>query len=438
MREKKGCLSNLLIGILVVAVVLTLRQWRQENSYVDRLPDLNAGYDSHAFLYARDRGDCFELTGNVVLTFVMLDVPDSPWTQQDIAKFREEAVRSGRVLEQQAMEYGAQLQITERFVSCSVAEAYERDERDAWVEAALSELGYTTANVSDKVKKEYDADSSAVLFCINREDRSFAAQTSAFEYAVLFRELADYRHELLHMYGAVDFYYPELATQLAEQMWPQSIMLNAHAEEVAVDEMTAYLVGWTATVTENTRSFLDQTADVTTEQVEQSREEQSFTGEGTDTYGDAVYSGQWLNGVPYGQGRMEYESGSVYEGAFVYGEREGYGVLSYAGGDVYEGQWVDGEENGQGKLTWSNGDVYEGAWVDGERSGYGVITWHDGDVYAGDWQDGKRTGYGTYTWKDGTTYEGQWLDGQMHGEGTLRYTSGRTRTGQWDNGEFLG
>jgi len=60
-------------------------------------------------------------------------------------------------------------------------------------------------------------------------------------------------HEMLHLYGAWDLYKTFAQTEAAEKkvrkMWPNSIMLRTSFDinELMVDELTAWLVGWNPT-----------------------------------------------------------------------------------------------------------------------------------------------------------------------------------------------
>ena len=76
-----------------------------------------------------------------------------------------------------------------------------------------------------------------------------------------------------------------------------------------------------------------------------STENTSGTGDVAYTDPDGrrgTYNGQWQNGTPHGQGRVEYDDGSTFVGSFVAGERSGQGTLTYPDGGRYDGEWRDG------------------------------------------------------------------------------------------------
>ena len=81
------------------------------------------------------------------------------------------------------------------------------------------------------------------------------------EYAVIFSGFTDtsrdsasdtIAHELLHLFGAEDFYYPASRETLAEEYYPTDIMLCAMPDlpYFTLGAYTAYTLGWTDTVAE--------------------------------------------------------------------------------------------------------------------------------------------------------------------------------------------
>ena len=76
------------------------------------------------------------------------------------------------------------------------------------------------------------------------------------EYSVIFSGFTDtsrdsasdtVAHELLHLFGAQDYYYPESRKALAEQYYPKDIMLcdMPDLEYFTLEAFTAYTLGWT-------------------------------------------------------------------------------------------------------------------------------------------------------------------------------------------------
>ena len=131
---------------------------------------------------------------------------------------------------------------------------------------------------------------------------------------------------------------------------------------------------------------------------------------------------------------------------------DGYGVAekdhAYDMGEFvfrYEGDWIDGLPSGDGRYFEDGQLTYEGAWLEGQKHGKGVEYSYDFGAgskkitYEGDWSTGQIHGVGTYFYEDGSRYEGEWQDGSRHGTGTLHVSdSESSKTGVWEYGEFVG
>ena len=153
-----------------------------------------------------------------------------------------------------------------------------------------------------------------------------------------------------------------------------------------------------------------------------------------------IYTGEWANGMPEGQGKATYDDGNFYEGEWKNGMRCGEGRFTSpeSGGAVYDGAWENDNANGYGKCSWMDGEVYEGEWKDSRRDGQGKCTYANGDFYEGEWKNGLRNGQGEYTFADGGFYKGEWKDNQFDGNGVITYADGSTYDGEWKNNQYNG
>ena len=98
-----------------------------------------------------------------------------------------------------------------------------------------------------------------------------------------------------------------------------------------------------------------------------------ISGDCVNGYGKIVlnpgkYAGDFINGIPNGNGRLELNEGNIYVGAFKKGTANGIGILYYSNGDKYEGQFKNGKEDGIGTLTYVRGKVYEGYFLFGLKN----------------------------------------------------------------------
>lgn len=458
----------------------------QDTPEIDRYPNLSEDLKENLYIQSRAAGGCLKLTGNIKITVIFADDSLSRWDSASVTEAKNKQLAAITAITASAKNYGQTLNISCDYKTASVADTVKLNDSEPWAEKVLASAGLpAVADLNNTLEEQFDVNEAPVVICINRAGRSFALQSNRNygEYVVLYNDGNAFAHELYHLFGAEDFYYPESVEQLAENLFPQTIMMNA--DETKVDALTAYLIGWTDTPSADALSFLQQTNSITAEQLSEEHAKETYTGyvtdhktdggyytgylkdgvlhgEGTYTWNSgASYSGTWVNGSCNGQGTYTWASGDSYTGGWVNGNRTGKGTYIWANGDKYVGDFVDDMRTGQGTLTWASGNTYTGAWKDDERTGKGTFTWTDGTKYVGDfvngdkhgqgtmtWSNGdkyvggyvndSRSGFGTYYWPNGTTYAGNWKDNKKHGTGTTTWSDGTTQTGTWENDEFVG
>lgn len=374
-------------------------------------------YRDHYYIGPRDAGDCDSLTGNVMITVVFTDEPGSIWTDLDVADFKNGLQEATAKLTEEARRYGARLQISFHFLRAQTDSVVTFANFMNWSEKALESTGFSDPEGTiPALKKQYGVKEAPILFAVNRGGRAHARTRptpDGLEFAILFRDNSDYRHELLHMFGAKDYYYPAEVKKLAETYFPNSIM-NA-SENVVTDPLTAYLVGWTDTLSHEAMQFLDETAWITSDYVSSSVSQETRSGYVTIDDENVQYTGYLLEGMYHGTGKLVWKStGGWYEGSFSYGEATN-GTVAWADGSRYTGALRSWQMHGQGKYVAANGDVYEGTF-----------------------EKGSLNGYGTAIWANGTRYEGYFQNWTMHGQGTYTFADGQVQSGLWENGNFLG
>mmetsp|Transcript_28230 Transcript_28230/g.62535 ORF Transcript_28230/g.62535 Transcript_28230/m.62535 type:complete len:300 (-) Transcript_28230:97-996(-) len=174
-------------------------------------------------------------------------------------------------------------------------------------------------------------------------------------------------------------------------------------------------------------------------------------------FGDA-YEGSFLNGMPYGEGKLLYKDGGYYLGEFrnlvhlhkhkvegasrlpkCDGWRHGFGVRVWTNGLRYEGQWVEDKMHGTGAVTNRQGAKYEGQFYNGLKTGeakeqFGNLLGipfdcplgykHNGTGhchYAGVYRGGMFHGHGVFTCQQGPWYKGNWNGGKRDGQGEMYY-----------------
>lgn len=441
----------------ILCIVLTLLSLpfltpsaRAEIDYLAYMRQRNA-YNS-IITQSRDAGTCRMLRGSIELTVVVVGMDGVSWTLGELNTLGVIVNQALDTLEEEAALYGTELQITPVFYRA--ASSADPDE-DGWF-----------LNVLDSVPELADASwvNRPLLFCLNIEGRSYALTSSGStpEHVIFFmdNDTGTVRHELLHLFGAEDFYFHDDVEAAAERHFPDSVMLNSDADAVT-DPLTAYLVGWTSTPNETAQAFLADISHLTQEDIDNARAVDQQSGLGAFELESGMYYGMLEMGCANGLGLHQWESGMSYVGQWVWNSFEGRGTFTWPDGDYYTGDFSDDKRNGKGTYVWSSGTTYTGDFVDGERTGKGTISWPGGDSYTGDFINGKRTGQGTFTWADGRSYTGafkedaitglgmmtftngdiymgEFVDGTLHGMGTMYYADGTVKTGKWENDVYVG
>lgn len=409
----------------------------------NKLPGIPEELTDHVFLNARAAGISSKLVGDVRVIVIFVTNPSSSWTYEEMTEVQtgHEAMTAEILAE--AASYGVSLDLSMEYHLATVDMELPDDDTDAWADAALASVGLPpSATASADLEAEYDVDEAPILFYLNHSGRAYALpyQNGNFsEYAIFFNAdegAVRYRHELYHLFGAKDFYYPVEVTSVAENYFPNSTMLVS--EEAITDDLTAYLIGWTDTPSDSALAFLQDTAYLTPEYMTKQNEHETFTGYVIDYEdGDGTYTGYLDFGVPQGFGSKVWNDGRSYEGDWDYGTFHGEGTYTWADGTTYTGSWNQGQQHGTGTMVWADGSIYEGEWVNGTQHGYGTMVLVDSGTYTGYFSEGSREGEGTYTWTNGDSFTGQWVDGERTGYGTYTWSDGSTQSGYWENGEFI-
>lgn len=426
-----------------------------------RLPSVPEEMWEHVYLSGRDMGSCLKFCGRAAFLCVFVTDDESTWTDAEMDAAKLEFDKAAELISSEAARYGAEAEAVLTYAEGKV----EDPDAALWIDLLLENAGYKSESwAREKVARDALAANGAVVLCYNNKDRSNAhvgLSQSDVELVNLYEcDSYTFVHEALHLFGAVDFYYPDEVNEASKRILGDTIM----REDVeTVDSFTAYLVGWTDQISDKSLEFLKETAHITYDEWVEANKNETYTGYVENKqYDGYVYTGELKNGVKYGKGKITWDSGNVYEGDFVYGQPHGKGTLNWANGDVYVGDFTDGEITGKGTIslaesgsvytgdfkdgtshgygvfTTSSGTVYEGEFVDGKENGKGRLTFAYGDIYEGDFVDGKMHGYGVYRWANGNVYEGDFENSNMNGSGTLTYSDGSFVSGTWSNGELVG
>ena len=402
--------------------------------------NLSLAEEAHVLLQNKNSGACTALTGDVTIAVVLVDVPEAPWDEAAVQSRRECMETLAERLEADAEAYGAQLNVTVEYYSAAADSVIRGDDVGDWPQQVLDGAAELIA-LRGGQGEWAGYRQTAVCFCLNTDGRAFKSSfaQAQVEYIVLYQKDAwpDAYHEMMHVFGARDYYIQEDINAAAKQHAPDSMMLTSGADN-RVDSLTAYVIGWMEETDAAAQALLDETAHVTKEDVKEAKSADAITGYGVKEKDTYVYCGYLEFGSRTGWGMIEWTSGDRYLGEWQSGYRTGKGTYVWDNGNIYMGDFVDDARTGKGAYNWANGDMYAGDYVDGERTGKGTYIWSNGNMYAGDFVNGKRTGKGVLTWQNGTVYIGDFMDGQCEGYGTLYKNDGTVLEGRWEQNEYIG
>ena len=394
---------------------------------------------SNVYLDQKECGCCKSFTGDIAIAVVLVNDSVSQWDAESIAELQTMLDTGKADILADAAVYSAELSMEFYYYNAGLTgDLYITGNTDHWREDALKSAGLPPLHrVHNYLTEKYDAKEAPVIFAFNKPGRAYA-RNGIGEYLVLYSDYDThtFQHELSHIFGAMDFYYPKDVKTYASEHLPDTIM---NAGE-SVDALTAYLIGWTDVLADNAQAFLKDTKVVTAAYIRRENKKEVFTGNGTKEFETGTYTGDLVRGVCHGTGTMQYDDGSWYTGQWENGNwtGAGNGKTIFKDGGVYEGAYLNGKRHGQGTYTFPSGSVYTGQWTEGEMSGTGTIQYDSGNKYTGELLKGNITGTGTMYYADGSQYTGQWLDGKFHGEGTCIWASGSKYTGQWQESKMTG
>lgn len=173
-------------------------------------------------------------------------------------------------------------------------------------------------------------------------------------------------------------------------------------------------------------------------------EEKKFTGYGTCKIGEGEYTGELVDGVRQGYGKMKFSNKDIYDGDWDKGKMHSSGMYQFWDeknkrySETYNGEFNEGVREGKGKMKYANGDVYIGTWQNNQRTGDGICWFADNSVFHGVWKFDKMI-RGVFRLSTGEIYDGEISNGKFHGYGKLFWPSGNWFEGLFkDNKPYKG
>lgn len=247
------------------AKIETEKETEAELSAIDKLrPDYN--YRT-----------CKNLSGDVSVVLFYVDDFESSWTDSEIEAFTKNEVEPAlSFLEKEAEKHGIELSFTLQKIYSSI---YYDDE----VSTSIALTGYATCDVLwqsaiqinysssgkmlDSFRRSYKTDEVVCFTIFNKSGTAYALNPARGyddmnidEHCLVFaRDIYQTEngaagimssvvaHEMLHLFGAEDFYANDSRKNLAKAYYPKDIMLSTSYDitENEVGKATAFYIGWT-------------------------------------------------------------------------------------------------------------------------------------------------------------------------------------------------
>lgn len=229
-------------------------------------------------------GNCRTLEGKPYVVVIYLDDCESSWTESGVLNFNQTLVQPALdFLEEHASRWGVRLDLEMGYYATyghpnrpvkyngRVGRFLENNDysRDILDQAAMS-LGFSSKeDMHDQLVEYSGREQIAYLIMLNKGGRSYTiaydeetaggSDRYKLEYCVIFAGFEDdsydsasdtVAHEMLHLFGADDYYMPDSRKALAQKYYPDDLMLCAKSDLKYFDlgDYTAYCVGWTDTV----------------------------------------------------------------------------------------------------------------------------------------------------------------------------------------------
>lgn len=351
------------------------REEQQAEILADRLPGIQEEFRDLPIFQNRLGGNCKTLEGDVAITVLFMDDWESSWTQEKKDEFLSAVYDTCWDLTYEAANWGKEVNFTVFSTQGYAEEIVEPQLAYLSFPQHVASAGYSNymPDFVDALQAQTYTEKVPVIVAFNKTGRSYACPDAndydTVEKCYIFDDTSALKHELLHLFGAADFYYHDYLDWSVGEYLGDSIMASSSEAFSPVDDMTAYLIGWTDTLTDNASSFVYAAGAVGTDAMTDAQQQNSLSGYATITLDDgAVYTGTLSMGVPDGTGEIQWPNGNHYSGEWNHGQMV-CGTYTWADGTVYVGQFQDGDLHGQGIITYSNGQVQSGYWEYGEFIG---------------------------------------------------------------------
>jgi len=231
----------------------------------------------------RGMGSAKTLSGSVCLYNIFVSDGDSSWSDKEKAEAGKRVQQAIDFVAGQARGYNVGVKFTQ--VTASPVSYTKAIPTDAFVDPKWTEEVFELAsgkNGNDLVaflREKHKVQHVALILHVNKPATSYnlsyyanVSSVYAAERAVMFNSYANkhptapasYAHEILHVFGAGELYFPfdkdNTREQIAKRLWPHEIMLIIEYDmsRLKIGDYTAYRAGWLDELKAEYRVFEDE------------------------------------------------------------------------------------------------------------------------------------------------------------------------------------
>lgn len=215
-------------------------------------------------------GKAGTLSGRICAVEIFVSGGTSSWTPRDRKEELESATKGYAFLKRQAARYGQHVEVVEVVEPGELhLDTLKVDAMSGWVTVPMgalqAKLGRSLDAMVDASRTLHGCKSAhVVLHVVPESSVSHAEPGPGAEFAVVsHRDWAVLAHEVLHLYGAWDFYHvpglpsspqPRQRAEELERMFPGEVMGELRGTP-NVGALTAWLVGWSSCAKPSYPSF---------------------------------------------------------------------------------------------------------------------------------------------------------------------------------------
>ena len=236
-----------------------------------RHEEIQRVYPNHYYLSHKNMGGAGRLVGKVDVIVFFVNDSRSAWTERSKMKYRETQKAAMQYILKNARSKGVDLQLRNAYIDTTVPMECTLNNYREWSQAVMANFKKSSIlSFQQNYKAAHQCAEAPIIFVLNKPFRSSAVsarwETRLNGEMSILSSNFDMRtivHELLHQFGAVDFYYPKEVSDLLQRMRYSSVM--GAITGLTIDSLTSYLIGWTQEIDAPAVKILEHTKHFTRE-----------------------------------------------------------------------------------------------------------------------------------------------------------------------------